>query len=103
MTVKLRGELRYRDEGAATAAHAAMMAGRGENPMLREGAARDGCLLRFSFDASLASTQADSFVASTELGIEQALRTANSGSVVLENEGGTVQTMTALGRPFWDQ
>lgn len=99
--VKLSGALHYDDGEAATAAFAAMMAGREENWMLTEGAKLDGATIRFDFDNFLPVSRGSDWVDSTEFGIEKALVTAASGAVVYSDETGFTRTMPALGRAFW--
>lgn len=101
--VTLEGALKYADEQAATAAHAAMMEGRDDNWLLNDGARVEGAAIRFSFDNFLPVGRAQDWIDSTRLGVEKAAATAISGAVVLSDPSGHQRVMTALGRAFWNE
>ncbi len=100
-SVKLAGALHYATPEAAAAAHAAMIEGRGQNPMLIDGARVEGSSIVFAFDGALSRSKGTERVDSTELGIERATLTAITGSVVYTDASGHARTATAIGRPFW--
>lgn len=99
--VKLEGALQYPDAKAAADAHASMMKGRAGNRMLEDGARLDGKEIVFRFENALSSSNPSDLVDSTEFGIEKALESAVTGSVVYSDETGFRRVRHALGREFW--
>jgi thiopurine S-methyltransferase len=99
--VKLAGVLHYADANAAAGAHTAMMAGRSGNEMLEDGARIDGDTIVFAFDNIRSTSTAPILPGEAKTGIESALETAITGSVVYSDESGAEWVRHALGREFW--
>jgi len=98
--LKLTGELEYADAEAARAAYRAMLELRAGNAIL-EAAELNGSKIRFSFEDPSSSTDLGVLVTSMELGVDQALGTANSGEVLLYGPSGLLWNKRALGPQFW--